>query len=52
VLDKCLDENGVDFLMLGGVCGGVGKLEVSENLLERALPLMSRTLALFVTGDL
>lgn len=23
VLDKCLDENGVVLLMLGGVCGGV-----------------------------
>ena len=52
VLDKCLDENGVALLMLGGVCGGVEQLDVSVNLLNRALGLMSRTLVLFVTGDL
>lgn len=39
VWDKCLDENGAAFPMLGGVCGGVGKLKVSENLLERSLGL-------------
>lgn len=41
VLDKCLDENGVAFLMLRGVCGGVEQLDVSENLLDRALEPMS-----------
>jgi len=39
VWDKCLDENGAAFLMLGGVCEGVEKLKVSENLRECALGL-------------
>ena len=50
VLDKCLGENGV--ALLGGVCGGVKQMDVSENLLGRALGLMSRPVVLFVTGDL
>ena len=50
VLDKCLGENGA--ALLGGVCGGVKQMDFSENLLGRALGLMSRPVVLFVTGDL
>lgn len=52
VLGGCFDENGAVFLMLGGVCGGVGKLEVLENFLERVLGLLFfRIFVLFVIGD-
>ena len=48
VWDKCLDENGAAFPMLGGVCGGVGKFLECALGLSRPLAEMWKSTAVML----